>query len=479
MQILTTLSPQTKLSLVITNYNRTTLLIESFTNVIHDSRIDEILIVDDCSLREIFDYIDKETKSMSKVKLIRNNPNKGMALNKAYAISQSKNDWCIIFDSDNVIKSDYIDAFYTLKELSENCIYMPSKALPKYDFTKHQGFYFGANYISETIMKDNSLNVCMNTCNYIVNKNYYAKSFVHNVNVRGVDTVWHALKHLESGGIFYVVPQMEYYHRTHDGSEFMKDLDYNMKFGSVIRSQLTTLNKNGMVTCRLKGRFGNHLFTIAATIAHALENGMDWHIPEDLYFKNLFNYSYNPNMDRRIVRERQHNYHKITLPNKKENMILDGHYQSERYFSKYREDILKIFNFKPIKSDYVAIHVRRGDYLTMPTQFPFVGLDYINRAINYFKSKGENKFMVFGDDVEWNVKNIKSDGCEFIFRNGDMMQDFLEMAGCKSHIISNSTFSWWAAWIADGETVAPKIWFGHGNRHLDTSDVIPTRWIKL
>ena len=467
-----------KISLVITNYNRTDLLFKSYKKVLSDDRISEILIVDDCSDVSSFTIVENEVSIFKKIRLIRNIENKGMQLNKAFAISQARNEWVIIFDSDNEIDTTYLDAFFKITDMKENCIYMPEKALPKYDFSKHSGRYLNVSYIADNI-SDGALNVCMNTCNYIVNKSFYSKSFIENKNVRGVDTVYHALNHLKSGGIFYIVPGMTYEHLTHDGSEFLKDLDYNMKMGSVIKSEIQSLNKKGMITCGLKGRFGNHLFIIATVIAHAKRYGMPYHIPKDLYFDNLENPFFNPKLRTRDVPERVHSYVKLPPPNKFENQKLTGHYQSEKYFKEYRDLIIQTIGVKPIQNNYIAIHVRRGDYLEKPDSFPFVGIDYIMRGISHFKQRGFNNFMVFGDDPEWNKENVKYPDTEFVYQSGTMWDDFNMMCGCMGHIISNSTFSWWAAWIADRETVAPKIWFGPRARHLDTKDIIPDRWIKL
>lgn len=468
-----------KLSLALTNYNRTSLIIEAFKEVANDDRISEIVIVDDCSYIDVFEYVKEHTAEFKKVKLFRNEKNIGMAANKAKAVSLCENEWVILFDSDNVIKPDYLDAFFKLEILSDTCIYMPEKALPKYDFTPHSGYFFAGQYIAQRILRDNMLNVCLNTCNYIVNRDFYNKTFRENKAIKGIDTIYHATNHLAAGGCFYIVPEMQYFHRTHDGSEFMKHLSYNMAMANQIKRQLANVKANGMVSCKLKGRFGNHLFTIAAVISHAIDNNTEYHIPADRYFDNLENRLFNPRLPKRIIREMQHNYKPLQRPFIKENTIYDGHYQSEKYFAHNREYILSVFGFEPIKSDKVAIHIRRGDYLQNPDSFPFVGIDYLMKGIEYFKNKGETKFIVFGDDYEWNVQNIKYDGCDFEFRNGDMMQDFLEMAGCKAHIISNSTFSWWAAWIANGEVVAPKVWFGQGAKHLNTSDICPERWIKM
>lgn len=234
-----------------------------------------------------------------------------------------------------------------------------------------------------------------------------------------------------------------------------------------------------MITVKLQGRLGNHLFQIATAIAYALRYTEPFHIPAGDYFYHLMDKNFNPKFKRNIIQEKKHSFQQLPAPKRYHNNELHGYFQCEEYFKKYRTEILDLIGIKPVKTNAVAIHVRRGDYLLMPDKYIQLGVGYFNRGMDYFYKKGERNFVVFGDDPEWNQNNIKKDGCTFHFMNGTTMEDFYMMAGCKAHIISNSTYSWWAAWIADGEVIAPKEWFGKTNKHLEEHDIIPQRWIKL
>src|SRR5688572_28640863 len=101
-----------KLSLCITTYNRYEMTIESFSKVLDDPRIDDIVIIDDASEDGsglmLFNYF----KDNDKVRVILQATNKGMCKNKFDAIAFARNEWAIIFDSDNIIGPDYLDAFY-------------------------------------------------------------------------------------------------------------------------------------------------------------------------------------------------------------------------------------------------------------------------------------------------------------------------------------------------------------------------------
>jgi hypothetical protein len=95
------------------------------------------------------------------------------------------------------------------------------------------------------------------------------------------------------------------------------------------------------------------------------------------------------------------------------------------------------------------------------------------------KSKGYEKFMVFSDDIDWCKQNFIGD--EYIFSEGQKnYQDLIMMSGCQSHIIANSSFSWWGAWLGNNSQksiIAPSNWFGP--KGPSNYEIIPTNWITL
>ena len=120
-----------------------------------------------------------------------------------------------------------------------------------------------------------------------------------------------------------------------------------------------------------------------------------------------------------------------------------------------------------IPAGTVSIHVRRGDYLDLPHQHPFVGRDYLRHAVSRFP-RG-TRFMVFSDDIPWCRKFFK--GANFRFSEGkDVVDDLFLMSWCDHHICSNSTFSWWGAYLGRrGRVIFPSLWYGMALRHLDYS----------
>lgn len=249
-----------KLSLCITTFNRFDLLKESYAQVIDDPRISEIIIVDDCSSEP---GIKEKVNSLAggKVKVFHQVENRGMSRNKADAISYASNEWAIIFDSDNIIGTDYLDAFYSLaiegdalNEFGkivpiEKFIFCPDFAKPTFDYRDFKignggigirsGIY-GARECAHEI-KNDSFNCLLNTCNYIVNRDFYLKTYQYNPDHIASDTIWHNYNHLRAGGLLIVVPGMQYEHRTHKGSGFLQGVDHNMRMQAEVRKMIMEL----------------------------------------------------------------------------------------------------------------------------------------------------------------------------------------------------------------------------------------------
>jgi hypothetical protein len=178
---------------------------------------------------------------------------------------------------------------------------------------------------------------------------------------------------------------------------------------------------------------------------------------------------------------------------------LMGNWQTEYYFDKAQEIIRADFSFRrpPIghnaelaeqisNSVAVSLHVRRGDYVANPSSLAFHGLcslDYYRRAINYITARVANPiFYIFSDDIPWvREKLLINYQCHYIDHNkGDeSYNDMRLMSLCKHHIIANSSFSWWGAWLnprAVKIVVAPQRWV---LSDFDTSDIVPSSWVKI
>lgn len=182
-----------------------------------------------------------------------------------------------------------------------------------------------------------------------------------------------------------------------------------------------------------------------------------------------------------------------------DDTYLDGYWQSYCYF----EDIADMIRKEATPSraagprdvavaDVIAatrsvsVHVRRGDYVTRKSASTAHGacsLDYYRKAIAKVAAVvPDPHFFVFSDDVEWARRNLAAPGpISFVDHNGPeaAFQDLRLMSLCKHHVIANSSFSWWGAWLnpsLEKVVVAPAAWFADGRA---TRTLIPDSWLQL
>lgn len=181
-------------------------------------------------------------------------------------------------------------------------------------------------------------------------------------------------------------------------------------------------------------------------------------------------------------------------------IYLRGYWQSESYFEEFEKTIREEFSFKtPMSesnleiskyidgSNAISLHVRRGDYASNAKTNATHGvctLDYYRHAINYVVERVKSPcFFVFSDDIAWVKENLKvPTGSVYVEHNTGKKSynDMRLMSMCDHHIIANSSFSWWGAWLAQHEgqiVVAPKPWFD--SSEYDSTDLIPSRWTLI
>lgn len=196
-------------------------------------------------------------------------------------------------------------------------------------------------------------------------------------------------------------------------------------------------------------------------------------------------------------------YYDSSFNKLKDNVYLDGFWQSEKYFNNIRSELVNDFQInKPFSlSEYncnlinriqsinsVSLHIRRGDYVSNSEAAQVHGvcsLEYYFLAIEYILNYTENpKLFIFSDDILWAKDNFDHLNLEIEFVEGNLGDDsYIDlhlMRLCKHNIIANSTFSWWAAWLNQNSSkivIAPKTWFNSGS--IDSRDLIPPNWIRL
>lgn len=198
-----------------------------------------------------------------------------------------------------------------------------------------------------------------------------------------------------------------------------------------------------------------------------------------------------------LVREQGFGVQKTALTAPR-NIYLMGFWQSEAYFSDIRSHLIR--ELTPIappapadqavieligKGTAVSVHIRRGDYVTLQSASAFHGLcslDYYRAAIQHMAERVENPVLfVFSDDPAWTRANLSSPfPTHYVNHNRsvDAFQDLRLMSLCRHHIIANSSFSWWGAWLAEqqGVVVAPARWYAADR---PTPDLLPPHWARI
>lgn len=178
---------------------------------------------------------------------------------------------------------------------------------------------------------------------------------------------------------------------------------------------------------------------------------------------------------------------------------ISGYFQSEKYFSDIAEDIRSEFVLKAQMSqsevdvannmkatDSICLHIRRGDYVSNPTSSAFHGacdiFYYMNAIDLAVEGLSRPKIFIFTDDELWVRSNFNCDHpWTIVSLNGpdEGYRDINLMKFCKRFVISNSSFSWWAAWLSGDSSVVyyPTPWFEDSS--INTSDLVLSNWIPL
>lgn len=236
---------------------------------------------------------------------------------------------------------------------------------------------------------------------------------------------------------------------------------------------VNTLQKDGL---------GNRLFMIAAAIAHAARMKTEAWLCDfgyQDYFTGPFNIKVNTDVEQCIFKGEFHSVYKEEgyvfkkLPDKK-NLILNGYWQNENYFVDYKNEILHHFfpndNFLAlIKNDdffrqillhknSISLHIRRGDYKGLQSVFPQLSSDYYSRALIHIRNRislhEPSLVVIFTDGMRDEISFI-FEVCRklgfstlVLSENRKDIFDMMLMACCRHHIVANSTFSWWGAYLS-------------------------------
>ena len=250
------------------------------------------------------------------------------------------------------------------------------------------------------------------------------------------------------------------------------------------------------------GRLGNQMFQVASLRGIASKNNFNYAIPpsknknewtDHQMFMPFTLEGVNPlniqfiDFDRPQVEEASFSFDEKLFNDCPDWVSLVGFFQSEKYFKHIEDTVHSMFAFRPEILEPcqsmingvekpVSLHIRRGDYLTNYKNHHNLGLDYYAKALEHFK---DNQIVIFSDDPAWCKQQelFKDDDRFLVSEENNQYMDMCLMSLCVGHIIANSSFSWWGAWLSKSkDVIAPSKWFGPDKQHLETKDLYCEDW---
>lgn len=288
-----------------------------------------------------------------------------------------------------------------------------------------------------------------------------------------------------------------------------------------------------MITIHLKGGLGNQLFQIFATIAYALEHNHEFIFPyADKLHTGIVRPTYWSNLLKSLIvytaansscmflnsqihqlpvlREPHFQYEKLPRIDPSKSVAFDGYYQSFKYFEKYETQIYQMINLEnqqtQTKRDFehylgnvftINMHFRLGDYKHKQEYHPVMPKEYYEKAlisilsnikttapirVLYFCEEEDNAYV--NDIIQYLTTKTSEYTVEFV-KVDDTIADWkqmLLMSCCDSHIIANSSYSWWGAYLsqnANKHVCYPSKWFGPAMINIITNDLFPSNWMKI
>jgi len=281
-----------------------------------------------------------------------------------------------------------------------------------------------------------------------------------------------------------------------------------------------------MITCNLMGGLGNQLFQIFATIAYGIKSKNQFKFSNvtqlgggSTTIRNTFWATFLSKLHPFLISDTEfpknitiikengfpfNNFPIVSFINK--DIMLQGYFQSYKYFQQYYGVICKIIGLDKMKDDLleklditndylatcISIHFRIGDYKKIQQYHPLATYEYYESALNHIKNIDSTHFNVlyFCEEVDINdvlvtINKLIEQFPEYKFVRGDNLiedwEQMLLMSCCHHNIIANSSFSWWSAYFnfhKDKIICYPSVWFGEIANN-DTRDLCPIEWTKI
>lgn len=243
-----------------------------------------------------------------------------------------------------------------------------------------------------------------------------------------------------------------------------------------------------MIVSNIKGGLCNQLFQIAAGYAHAKRcdtffcidynlkhTCIQGHPPtkyRDTLYKNIMTTDESP---KEQYNDPKHEYTPIPI---KKDLLLNGFFQSEKYFANCKDDIRNLFQFpkevtekidnkfKQLDKKKIGVHIRRGDYKMFSMTHPLQTTEYYEKALRHFsleRTAGNCVFILCTDDLPSVQAEFDLDKYNLVYSNSKSeLEDLYLLSQCDSVIMSNSSFAWWGAWLGKEKekVICPGMWFG-------------------
>jgi hypothetical protein len=283
-----------------------------------------------------------------------------------------------------------------------------------------------------------------------------------------------------------------------------------------------------MLTCKLQGGLGNQLFQIYTTIAYAIQTNQkfiflnvhelkssvtDRYTYWENFLKSLKPFLIDPELINKdnilVIREKGFTYEELHLhlPIQKTKIkVLNGYFQSFKYFNNYFQTINRLLKIDDIKVELTnkyrslindeqptSIHFRLGDYKKLPDHYLILSVDYYRAALNCLLVTNPITNILYFceehdlEDVKTTIDTLKAEFLNIKFIRADTeledWEQLILMSLCRNNIIANSTFSWWGAYLntyRQKKVIYPGTWFGPKlEKTHNTKDLFPVDWIKI
>lgn len=250
-----------------------------------------------------------------------------------------------------------------------------------------------------------------------------------------------------------------------------------------------------MITCKLIGKLGNHMYQTAATIKVAENLNTDFVLPTKSHAGHYgdvpvdfsgFSYDFKQKDIDSTNKFFQPSFG-YTPINLQDNLELNGFYQCYPYFDtirdklintyyKFKDEVIELASTYKIGPNSLGVSVRRGDYLWLQHNHCVLSIKYYQDALDVFPDIDE--IFIFSDDMPW-CKDTFGDDVTYV--ESDKFAQMYLMTQVKHLILSNSTFAWWGGYLNNkgGKIIIPDPWFGPANHNLDSSGLYYPSWTKL